>query len=89
MIRTSCDNAAIAPSANLNSKRIDMYKRIRPKAEKIASEQYAQTYVKNPELYMLLRDLESIQASFESGGHVILPMDERPFKTLFFGEKSR
>jgi modulator of FtsH protease HflC len=56
---------------------------IRSKAEKVASEKYAQTYSKNPELYLLLRDLESIRASFESGGHVILPMNERPFRTLF------
>ena len=37
VINTSCVRAAMAPSANLNSKRIEIYNRMRAKAEKIAS----------------------------------------------------
>ena len=62
---------------------------IRAKAEKSAHEKYSQTYAQNPELYRLLRDLESIEASFSSGGHIILPLDARPFQTLFLEEKAK
>ena len=78
-IRAKADREAVEITSNAQREAA----KIRAKAEKIASEQYAQTYSQNPDLYQLLRDLESIEASFQSGGHLILPIDERPFQTLF------
>ena len=78
-IRAKADREAVEITSNAKREAAQ----IRAKAEKFASEQYAQTYAQNPALYRLLRDLESIEASFQSGGHIILPIEERPFKTLF------
>ena len=51
-------------------------------AEKQANEIYQQTYTQDPDLYKLVRDLESIESSLESGGTIILSTDQRPFSTL-------
>jgi membrane protease subunit HflC len=51
-------------------------------AEKQANQIYQDTYSKDPELYRLIRDLESIEASLENGGTLILSAQERPFSTL-------
>ena len=82
-IRAKADREAVEITSNAQREAAE----IRAKAEQFASEQYAQTYAQNPELYILLRDLESIEASFQSGGHLILPLDERPFQTLFDGSE--
>ncbi|MEC7987727.1 MAG: SPFH domain-containing protein, partial [Myxococcota bacterium] len=84
-IRAKADREAVEITSNAQKEGAE----IRAKAEKFASEQYAKTYAQNPELYRLLRDLESIEASFQSGGHIILPLNERPFQTLFQNEKGR
>ena len=54
-------------------------------AEKQANEIYQQTYIQDPDLYKLVRDLESIESSLESGGTMILSTDQRPFSTLLQG----
>ena len=36
VINTSCTKAAMAPNANLNSNRMEMYRRINPRADMIA-----------------------------------------------------
>ena len=51
-------------------------------AEKQANEIYQQTYTQDPDLYKLIRDLESVEASLESGGTIILSTEDRPFSTL-------
>ena len=51
-------------------------------AEKQANDIYQQTYTQDPELYTLIRDLESVEASLQSGGTLILSTEDRPFKTL-------
>ncbi len=51
-------------------------------AEYQAAELYATSYQQNPALYKLLRDLESVEATLEDGGTLILPADKRPFSTL-------
>lgn len=55
---------------------------IRANAERQASVLYAEAYRQNPELYKLLRDLESVQATMENGGNIVLPLEKRPFSTL-------
>ena len=78
-IRAKADREAVEITSNAQKEAAE----IRAKAEKMASALYADSYAKNPELYRLLRDLESIEASFQSGGHIIFPINERPFRTLF------
>jgi modulator of FtsH protease HflC len=51
-------------------------------AEKQANEIYQQTYSQDPDLYKLIRDLESVEASLHSGGTLILSSEDRPFSTL-------
>ena len=51
-------------------------------AEKQANDIYQQTYTQDPDLYTLIRDLESVEASLQSGGTLILSTEDRPFKTL-------
>jgi membrane protease subunit HflC len=51
-------------------------------AEKRAHELYQAAYAKDPSLYTLIRDLESVEASLENGGTLILSGEERPFSTL-------
>jgi len=77
-IRAKADREAVEITSNAQREAA----KIRSKAEKLASEQYAQTYSQNPELYRLLRDLESVESSFQSGGHIVLPIEERPFRSL-------
>jgi membrane protease subunit HflC len=83
-IRAKADREAVEITSNAERKAAE----IRAKTERRATELYAQTYAKNPDLYYLLRDLESIEASFQSGGQIVVPLNQRPFQTLFMGDSA-
>ena len=78
-IRAKADREAVKIRVEANEKAAEQL----AAAEKQANQIYQTTYSQDPKLYRLIRDLESIEASFESGGTLILSSEERPFSTLF------